>query len=139
MPYYTRCYEKKPFFIRGRKPEELAEISKISQRQWQRYQTDQHRQNPILTGMRYLKVFEQESVTSYAKAAEILGVSRVRVYQLASLVMKLPKEIVDFLAGNEDPAILRHFTERKLRPLTKLPEKKQITECREMLKEATAP
>lgn len=44
--------------------------------------------------------------------------SRERVYQLTSLVTKLPPRIKDFLAGTEDQAVVRFFTERRLRPLT---------------------
>jgi hypothetical protein len=89
------------------------------------YQTHLNRKNPILIGLRYLKVFEQESITSYAKAAQVLGVSRIRVYQLTSLVTRLPSEITDYLLKHSDnPAILRHFSERRLRPLTSLPDKK---------------
>ena len=52
--------------------------------------------------------------------AEILGVSRERVYQLTSLVTKLPPQIKNFLARSEDPSALRFFTKRRLRPLTVL-------------------
>lgn len=135
MPFYTRCYERRPCFVRGDKPKELAEIARITERQWASYQTHIQRESPILTGLRYLKVFEQESVTSYAKAAAILGVSRVRVFQLASLVTKLPKEITDYLVQNNDNTdIRRHFTERRLRPLVSLPtQDDQITQFKEML------
>jgi len=103
------------------------------------YQNHLNRENPILTGLRYLKVFEQESVTSYAKAAQVLGVSRIRVYQLTSLVAKLPSEIADFLLRNDDPAILRHFTERRLRPLTTLPSREaQLAQFRRMIETASA-
>jgi hypothetical protein len=67
-------------------------------------------------------VFEDESVRTYAQAAEIIGVSRERVYQLTSLVTKLPPRIKDFLAGTKDPDLLRFFTERRLRPLTMIPD-----------------
>ncbi len=70
--------------------------------------------------MRFLRVFEQETVRTYAQAAEILGVSRQRVYQLTWLVTKLPEQIKDFLVACKEPAILRHFTERRLRPLLAL-------------------
>jgi hypothetical protein len=43
---------------------------------------------------RGLRVFEDESVRTYAQAAEIIGVSRERVYQLTSLVTKLSPQIV---------------------------------------------
>jgi len=61
----------------------------------------------------------------------------VRVFQLASLVTKLPKEITDYLVQNNDnPVIRRHFTERRLRPLVSLPtQDDQITQFKEMLTE----
>ena len=123
--------------MRGRKPRELAEIARITARQWEMYENHLSRENPILIGLRYLKVFEQESITSYAKAAQVLGVSRIRVYQLTSLVTKLPSEIIDFLLKNNDPAVLRHFTERRLRPLIAIPSKKaQLAQFREMVEAA---
>ena len=97
---------------------ELAAIAKITARQWHQYQNGRSRENPILKGLQYLAGFEDESVRTYAQAAEILGVSRERVYQLTALVTKLPPQIKDFLSGTEDPAVLRFFTERRLRPLT---------------------
>jgi len=106
--------------VRGRKPNELARIAKISARRWEQYENHCQRENPVLKGMRFLQVFEQESVKTYAEAAEILGVSRQRLYQLIWLVTKLPQDVKDYLIANEDPAILRYFTERRLRPLTKL-------------------
>ena len=121
-PYYTRAYEKGCLFVRGDKPRELAAIAKITARQWHQYQNGRHRDNPILKGLQCLKVFEDESVRTYAQAAEILGVSRERVYQLTALVTKLPPQIKDFLAGTEDPVLLRFFTERRLRPLTMIPD-----------------
>ena len=104
-PYYTRAYEKGCLFVRGDKPTELAEIAKITARQWQRYERGQHIENPILKGLQYLRVFEDESVRTYAQAAEIIGVSRERVYQLTSLVTKLPSQIKDFLAASTWRAI----------------------------------
>jgi hypothetical protein len=83
-------------------------------------QRDQERENPILTGLRYLRVFEDKSVSTYAQAAEILGTSRQRVYQMVSLVTRLPDETRDFLLRNEDPAVARFFTERRLRPIAGL-------------------
>jgi len=100
-PYYTRAYEKGCLFVRGDKPRELAEIAKITARQWNRYQNGRHRENPILKGLQYLRAFEDESVRTYAQAAEVLGVSRERVYQLTSLVTRLPPKIKDFLAARK--------------------------------------
>ena len=119
-PYYSRTCDNGRLFVRGEKPAELAHLARINGRQWRRYQNDCDREEPILKGMRFLHVFEDESVSTYAEAAEILGVSRQRVCQLVSLVAKLPDEVNEFLVASEDPAIGRYFTERRLRPLTKL-------------------
>jgi len=106
--------------VRCEKPRELAHIAKVSTRRWEQYENHCQRENPILEGLRFLRVFEQESVSTYAQAADILGVSRPPFCQLTSLVTRLPQQIKDFLVDNEDPAVLRHFTERRLRPLTGL-------------------
>ena len=46
----------------------------------------------------------------------------------------LPAEIRDFLAGANDHAVLQHFTERRLRPLTIMPsDEEKIERFREML------
>jgi hypothetical protein len=124
-------------FIRGQKPQELAHIARITTRQWAQYESGLKRDNPILKGLRWLGVFEDESVRTYAQAAEIIGVSRERVYQLTSLVTKLPPRIKDFLAGTEDPVLLRFFTERRLRPLTMLSDAEvQMAQFGELLAEA---
>ena len=59
-------------------------------------------------------------VNSRADLARRLGVSRARVTQLLSL-LKLPAPIVQFLTRCRDPIVLCHFSERRLRPLAKLP------------------
>ena len=121
-PFYTRTYSKQRVFTRGKKPQELAHIARITSRQWAQHECALKRDNPILKGLRWLRVFEDESVRTYAQAAEIIGVSRERVYQLTALVTKLSPRIKDFLASNEDPSVLRFFTERRLRPLTMIPD-----------------
>ena len=98
----------------------MAHLARVTTRQWRRYVKRQDWENPIAKGLRFLQVFEQPAVTTYADAASILGVSRQRVYQLASLVRKLPSEVTRALLDTEDPAIQGYFTERRLRSLTAL-------------------
>ena len=92
-PVCTRAYDKVTLSVRDLKPAVLAQISKISQRLWHQSEQDQEREDPILTGMRYLRLFEDGSVNTYAQAAEILGVSRQRVYQMVSMVTAPPATI----------------------------------------------
>jgi hypothetical protein len=117
----------------------LAHIARITTRQRAQYECALKRDNPILKGLRWLRVFEDESVRTYAQAAEIIGVSRERVYQLTSLVTRLAPEIKDFLAGTKDPDLLRFFTERRLRPLTMLSDAEaQMAQFAKRLAEAKA-
>jgi len=39
---------------------------------------------------------------------------------MIALCKRLPAEIIDYLINTDEPEILKHFTERKLRPLTLL-------------------
>ncbi len=119
-PYYSRTCSTGLLFVRGQKPEELAHLARVTTRQWRRYVKRQDWENPIAKGLRFLQVFEQPAVTTYADAARILGGSRQRVYQLISLVRKLPDEVKSILRETTDPAIQGYFTERQLRPLTTL-------------------
>lgn len=127
-PYYTRIYSAGSLFIRGEKPQELAQIAKITARQWEHYQSVNHRNNPVLQGLQWLQLFENESVNTYAQAAEIVGVHRSRVFQFVSLIPRLPREITDFLVANKDPFIRAYFSERRFRPLTLLESDEQKME-----------
>ena len=55
--------------------------------------------------------------------------SRQRVYQMVSLVTKLPDEVKEFLLRNDDPETARLFTERRLRPLTHMNERDDQVAC----------
>jgi len=75
--------------------------------------------NTILEARRYQACLEAVPDRTRAEVAQIFGISRARVTQHLNL-LKLPTVIVGFLESNEDPAILDYFTERRLRPLTRL-------------------
>jgi hypothetical protein len=77
--FYTRLIDRRPYFIRGPLPKELAAKSRVTKRRWKQYEDHIARENPISKGMRYLRVFENETVNSYAEAAVILETSRQRV------------------------------------------------------------
>ena len=111
----------------------------MTTRQWRRYVRRQDWENPVAKGLRFLQVFEQPEVTTYADAASILGVSRQRVYQLTSLVRKLPDEVKRSLIETDDTVIQGYFTERRLRPLTALgADEKKVARFAAMLGKASA-
>ncbi len=56
---------------------------------------------------------------------------------MIALYKRLPPEITEYLINTDEPEILKHFTERKLRPLTLLASNedkiKKFYEMREVL------
>jgi hypothetical protein len=46
----------------------------------------------------------------------ISGVRKARVCQMVALYDRLPARITDYLMNTDEPEILNHFTERRLRP-----------------------
>ncbi len=56
---------------------------------------------------------------------------------MIALCKRLPPEITEYLINTDEPEILKHFTERKLRPLTLLASDedkiKKFYEMREVL------
>ena len=61
----------------------------------------------------------------------------VKICQMIALYKRLPADITDFLMNIDEPKILKHFTERRLRPLTLLASDedkiKKFDEMREVL------
>jgi hypothetical protein len=71
--------------------------------------------------------------------AKVLGISRTRVYYMVSLVSKLPKKIVNYLANKNEPEYLKYFTERRLRRIVFIKDKKeQIKAFRDLKNEFRA-
>jgi len=75
--------------------------------------------NPIDTGSRFAQYLKDHPESTYDDITTIFGVSKARVCQMIALCKRLPAQITDYLL-NAEPKILKHFTERKLRPLTLL-------------------
>lgn len=104
----------------GRKAKGRARIARISARCWEQYENHCKRENPILKGLKFRRIFERERVKTRPQTAEILGAPRQRAYQLTSLVTKSPQGIKGLVAANEDSAIHRYFTGRRLLALTRM-------------------
>jgi len=75
---------------------------------------------------------------TYVNVAKVLGVSRTRVYYMVSLVSKLPKKIVNYLANKNEPEYLKYFTERRLRRVVFIKDKKkQMSAFRDLERDFT--
>ncbi len=74
--------------------------------------------------------------TTASEVAGHFGLSRAMVSYHLSLLRRLPPDFVEWLEGNEDPAVLSFFTERRLRPVCRIANTdEQVKRLREMMEE----
>ena len=62
----------------------------------------------------------------YKQVAEQIGVTKARVSHYLAILHRLPQEFVEWLEDCFDPVVLAYFTERRLRPVTRLPRSEQV-------------
>jgi hypothetical protein len=118
-PFFGIYYDKSQGYRFGQKPERFADSGRLTKRQLLQISRKNESQNAILEARRYHDCLEAVSGRTRAEVAVMFEVSRARVSQYLNL-LKLPRAIVGFLEANEDPTILRYFSERRLRSLTQL-------------------
>ncbi|MGA1867710.1 MAG: hypothetical protein ACMUJM_04090 [bacterium] len=105
---------------KGQKKESIPKEKIFTQREWRHYLNQAIRKNPIIEGYKYFECLQESPDSTYSAVAEKFNISKARVCQMIALVIRLPREIIDFIVDKNDPQFLSHFTERKLRPLTLL-------------------
>ena len=71
----------------------------------------------------------------YKQVAEQIGVTKARVSHYLAIFHRLPSEFVEWLDDCNDPVVLAYFTERRLRPVTRLPGLEQVRWLREAVSE----
>jgi len=76
--------------------------------------------NPVRTGFEFVEYLNKNPVATYDDLSVDAGITKARVCQMIALCKRLPPEITDYLINTDEPEILKHFTERRLRPLTLL-------------------
>lgn len=80
--------------------------------------------NPLKEARRYKQLLDEGQATSQADLARSLGVSRAKVTQMLNL-LKLDEEIQEFVLNLDDTdERLRVLTERKLRVLARIADKR---------------
>ena len=80
--------------------------------------------NPICLAKDYKRMIDSEDVKNQSDLARKLGVSRVRISQVLSL-LKLDVKIIEAVEKLGDPMPKRYISERKLRSLIKLTNERQ--------------
>jgi hypothetical protein len=91
--------------------------------------------NPIKLGFQFVQ-YLKEHLTTYDELAAMSGVSKARICQMVALYKRLPAPITDYLMNNDEPEVLKYFTERRLRPLTLLATDDEKLRTFEAMKEA---
>jgi len=74
--------------------------------------------NPVRTGFEFVEYLNKNPNATFDDLSLDAGITKARVCQMIALYKRLPAEITDFLMKVDESKILKHFTERKLRPLT---------------------
>ena len=93
--------------------------------------------SPLLEARRYAAILERDPfVKTQAELAREMGVSRVRITQVMSL-LRLAPEIQDQLLHLTDHHAIRFFSENRLRPLTQIDDSaRQLDAFQKLLAEA---
>ena len=96
--------------------------------------------SPLLEARRYAAILERDPfVKTQADLAREMGVSRVRITQVMSL-LRLAPEIQDQLLRLMDQQAIRFFSENRLRPLTQIDDPpRQLEEFKKLLAQTPSP
>ncbi len=80
---------------------------------------------------------EVERLGKASVAAQSLGLSRTMVCYHMELLERLPEDFIQWLEAEDDQVIWRCFSERRLRPITKIADtEEQVRRLAEMIEEA---
>ena len=108
-------------FVRGEKPAAFPANKAITKRDWKHsLRSKKEYPNPIKIGSQFVQYLKDYPDSTYDDLSEMFDVSKARVCQMVALYNRLPSQITKYLMNIVEPEILKHFTERKLRPLTLL-------------------
>ena len=132
--YYTYNNKKKVLRI-GHKPAYFPVDKAITQKDWKRsFHKGQEPTNAVLTGFRFVEYLKDNPDATYDDLAADAGITKARVCQMIALCKRLPTEITEFLMTTHEPEVLRYFSERRLRTLTRLAsDEDKITKFNKMM------
>lgn len=138
IPCYYIYNHKKQALLKGQKSANFPANKAITQKDWKRSIRQKRKlKNPVRTGFEFVAYLDKNPNATYDDLSVEAGITKARVCQMIALYKRLPAEITDFLMNVDESKILKHFTERKLRPLTLLASDedkiKKFYEMREVL------
>ena len=121
IPCYYIYNHKKQALSKGQKPANFPANKAITQKDWKRSLRQKRKlTNPVRTGFEFVEYLNKNPVSTYDDLSVDAEITKARVCQMIALCKRLPPEITEYLFNTDEPEILKHFTERRLRPLTLL-------------------
>lgn len=140
LPYYLQLEDRYQNVQFGPLPRGLEEVRTITQRQLRdalRAARREHeldaKPNLVVEAQRYADLLGRNPELTKGRVAAELGLSRIRIYQMLS-VLKLPQPVLEFILAHDTPEGRAVFTERRLRPLTEAStEERQLALFRQLV------
>ncbi len=138
IPCYYIYNHKKQVLSKGQKSAIFPANKAITQKDWKRsIRQKRILKNLFWIGFEFVEYLSKNPNATYDDLSLDGGITKARVCQMIALCKRLPPEITEYIINTDGTEILKHFTERKLRPLTLLASDedkiKKFYEMREVL------
>lgn len=142
LPYYLQLEGRYQTVQFDPAPPPLQDLCTVTQRQLRdalravrKEQELDAKPNLVVEATRYADTLAKNPELTKTQVADALDVSRIRVFQMLS-VLNLPHAILEFILNHDSPKYKEILTERRLRPLTQLPDTgAQVAGFRQLLHE----
>ncbi len=132
FPVYLRFVRRKLTLVFGEPPYNLKTDKRITKKLLREARPIIRRPSPLEEALKYAEVLKEPSIVSKNQVAQRFGVSRARVCQMLNL-FRLDGRIKEYLLSIKEAKEHNYFTERRLRPLTLLPQEEQVREFKRIL------
>ena len=117
VPIYFIFNKDKRLDIReGKSPYGISTDKRITRRLLREHRPVACKPNPIMTALKYQKIYNETEYRSMEKVAQEFGVSRVRIHPMLNL-LKLDQRIIEHLFTIKNAKEINFWTERRLRQL----------------------
>ncbi|MBU0597088.1 hypothetical protein KKA94_02915 [Patescibacteria group bacterium] len=110
--------------IPGIPPVNLPENHRITKSYLKQNTPTEKKRSPLLEALKYADVLQEPSVETFSQVGMRFNVSRARVSQMLSL-LNLNESIKEYICSIDDAQKHNFFTERKLRNIAIIKDKKE--------------
>ena len=132
LPIYLRFTKQGLSIVFGKPPRNIRTDKRITKKLLKDSEPPIRKPSPLAEAIRYAEIAREPSIVSKAQIARRFSVSRARVCQMLNL-LDLDHRIVNYLWTANDVEKVNYFSERRLRPLTRLPQEDQLDAFKKLL------